>query len=51
MDEVTFWQLAFISLVSIKEHPRNEDGADLNVCATLADQMVQEFKSRYEELN
>lgn len=49
MEEETFWALAFISLVSIKEHPRNEKGADTEACADLADEMLYLYQRHKQE--
>lgn len=40
MNPMQTWALYFASIVAIKEHPRNEAGADLKYCAEMADKML-----------
>lgn len=48
MNETAIWAMFFASIVAIKEHPRNEKGADLESCAQLADLMLEITKERYQ---
>ncbi len=40
MDEIAAWDLYFLTAVGWSLHPRNEDGLDLEKCASLADDML-----------
>lgn len=45
-----FLGLAFISLVSMKEHPRNEKGADIDACLDLALLMTDKYLNVLRQL-
>lgn len=47
MNPIQLWAIYFASIVAIKEHPRNEKGADLAACAELADRMMGLTLLRY----
>ena len=45
MDNDQFWQLSFITLCSIRFHPRNEitdEDCEILYCADIADRMLEE---------
>lgn len=44
MDRETFVALAFVTLVGIKEHPRNSAGADVEACFALAEKMYATYE-------
>jgi hypothetical protein len=46
MNDEQFWALAFIQLVCIKAHPRNNAEPNLAYCAHLADDMLEEWRFR-----
>lgn len=41
------WAIFYAGVVSIKEHPRNLGGADLDACAHVADAMLERFVKRW----
>jgi len=48
MNNMQIWAIFFAGIVSIKEHPRNEKGANIKECADIADRMFLEYRARKE---
>lgn len=47
MEPSQAWLVLFAGLVSIKAHPRNEGGPDLEECARIADESLVLFLRRF----